>query len=249
MTPTTCVRATIRAGTRTRCTSISRAFRRVLDSYPGDRMAVGEVWAQVATGWPGTCARTSCNLTFNFQLVQAELVGERVPGRRSTTRCSDAGGGRAVHLGAVQPRRRPSRQPLTAAERWAPRAGALPPCCSCRCPAPSTSTTATSSACRTSTICPDWALQDPTWERSGHTERGRDGERVPLPWEGDTPPFGFSSGPATWLPLPASWRPLTVARQLDEVDSTLSLYRRALDYRAKSATPARRRFRLDRVTG
>ena len=28
---------------------------------------------------------------------------------------------------------------------------------------------------------------------------------------------------------------MTVARQLDEVDSTLSLYRRALDYRAKSA--------------
>ena len=38
---------------------------------------------------------------------------------------------------------------------------------------------------------PDWALQDPTWERSGHTDRGRDGERVPLPWSGDTPPFGF----------------------------------------------------------
>ena len=33
---------------------------------------------------------------------------------------------------------------------------------------------------------PDDALQDPTWERSGHTERGRDGERVPLPWSGTT---------------------------------------------------------------
>jgi len=83
---------------------------------------------------------------------------------------------------------------------------------------------------------PDSALQDPAWERSGHTVRGRDGERVPLPWEGDSPPFGFSSSPATWLPIPESWLPLTVARQLDEVDSTLSLYRRALDYRAKSAT-------------
>ena len=34
----------------------------------------------------------------------------------------------------------------------------------------------------------------PAWERSGHTERGRDGCRVPLPWEGDEPPFGFSPG-------------------------------------------------------
>ena len=41
---------------------------------------------------------------------------------------------------------------------------------------------------------PDEALQDPTWERSGHTERGRDGERVPLPWSGDAPPFGFTTG-------------------------------------------------------
>ncbi|HEX2263923.1 MAG TPA: glycoside hydrolase family 13 protein, partial [Pseudonocardiaceae bacterium] len=32
---------------------------------------------------------------------------------------------------------------------------------------------------------PDWALQDPVWQRSGRTERGRDGCRVPLPWEGD----------------------------------------------------------------
>ena len=29
---------------------------------------------------------------------------------------------------------------------------------------------------------PDDALQDPTWERSGHTDRGRDGCRVPIPW-------------------------------------------------------------------
>ena len=41
---------------------------------------------------------------------------------------------------------------------------------------------------------PDEALQDPVWERSGHTERGRDGCRVPMPWEGDAPPFGFTAG-------------------------------------------------------
>ena len=31
---------------------------------------------------------------------------------------------------------------------------------------------------------PEDVLQDPTWERSGHTDRGRDGCRVPIPWPG-----------------------------------------------------------------
>ena len=34
---------------------------------------------------------------------------------------------------------------------------------------------------------PDEALRDPVWERSGHTRRGRDASRVPMPWEGDAP--------------------------------------------------------------
>ncbi|WP_083837268.1 glycoside hydrolase family 13 protein [Gordonia effusa] len=78
---------------------------------------------------------------------------------------------------------------------------------------------------------PDDVLQDPVWERSGHTERGRDGCRVPLPWEGTEPPFAFSSSPNTWLPIPASWASLTVEAQLEDVDSTLSLYRRAIELR------------------
>ncbi|PXW33445.1 UNVERIFIED_CONTAM: alpha-glucosidase [Williamsia faeni] len=78
---------------------------------------------------------------------------------------------------------------------------------------------------------PDDVLQDPVWERSGHTERGRDGCRVPLPWEGTTPPFAFSSNPDTWLPIPAEWAALTVETQLEDVNSTLSLYRQAIEYR------------------
>ncbi|MGY1831885.1 alpha-amylase family glycosyl hydrolase [Geodermatophilus sp. SYSU D01180] len=76
------------------------------------------------------------------------------------------------------------------------------------------------------------ALQDPTWERSGHTARGRDGCRVPLPWSGDHPPFGFApEGVAPWLPQPASWRDLTVEAQRHDPTSTLSLYRAALRLR------------------
>jgi alpha-glucosidase len=77
---------------------------------------------------------------------------------------------------------------------------------------------------------PDEALRDPVWERSGHTRRGRDGSRVPVPWDGDEPSFGFTTG-QPWLPMPAEWSKLTVAAQLDEPDSTLSLYRRAIALR------------------
>ncbi|MGV9826613.1 glycoside hydrolase family 13 protein [Gordonia sp. NPDC003429] len=78
---------------------------------------------------------------------------------------------------------------------------------------------------------PDEVLQDPVWKRSGHTERGRDGCRVPLPWEGFEPPFGFSSNPDTWLPIPASWVRFTVESELEDVGSMLSLYRQALEMR------------------
>jgi len=79
---------------------------------------------------------------------------------------------------------------------------------------------------------PDDVLQDPTWERSGHTERGRDGCRVPLPWDGERPPFGFTAdGVAPWLPQPCAWSALTVAAQSAEPGSVLSLYRNALRLR------------------
>lgn len=36
-------------------------------------------------------------------------------------------------------------------------------------------------------------IQDPNWERSGHYFKGRDGCRVPLPWQSDGPAFGFNA--------------------------------------------------------
>ena len=87
---------------------------------------------------------------------------------------------------------------------------------------------------------PDEVLQDPVWERSGHTERGRDGCRVPMPWSGDAPPFGFSSNPDTWLPMPAEWASLTVERQLADPDSTLTFFRTILQLRHS-------RFSLHRI--
>lgn len=78
---------------------------------------------------------------------------------------------------------------------------------------------------------PESVLQDPVWTRSQHRIRGRDGCRVPLPWSGTAPPYGFSAGADPWLPMPAHWAELTVEAQDADPDSTLNLYRRALALR------------------
>ncbi|MDX5400253.1 MAG: glycoside hydrolase family 13 protein, partial [Actinomycetes bacterium] len=81
------------------------------------------------------------------------------------------------------------------------------------------------------TTIPDSARQDPAFVRSGGAFRGRDGCRVPLPWETDAPAFGFSPDGATWLPQPPEWARLAVDVQRDDPASTLSLYRAALRLR------------------
>jgi alpha-glucosidase len=80
---------------------------------------------------------------------------------------------------------------------------------------------------------PDDVRQDPFWLRSGHTEPGRDGCRVPLPWSGSQPPFGFSGDGAVppWLPQPSSWVDRTMRAQAARPDSMLTLYREALRLR------------------
>jgi alpha-glucosidase len=81
---------------------------------------------------------------------------------------------------------------------------------------------------------PDDLLQDPIFERTGGAARGRDGCRVPLPWDGEKPPFGFSpsDGDAEpWLPQPEEWRTLTAEAQDGDEGSMLALYRRALRLR------------------
>jgi alpha-glucosidase len=83
---------------------------------------------------------------------------------------------------------------------------------------------------------PDEVIQDPAGERSGRTKRGRDGCRVPIPWSGDKPPYGFSSDSSAqpWLPQPQDWGPLTVEAQSGDPASMLELYRAALRIRREN---------------
>ncbi|MFJ2905793.1 glycoside hydrolase family 13 protein [Streptomyces sp. NPDC087212] len=79
---------------------------------------------------------------------------------------------------------------------------------------------------------PPEALQDPVWEQTGRTRKGRDGCRVPLPWTAEGPSFGFGAG-GSWLPQPPWFAGYAVAAQDGAEGSTLELYRAALKLRRK----------------
>lgn len=82
---------------------------------------------------------------------------------------------------------------------------------------------------------PPEARRDPIWFRSEGREHGRDGSRVPLPWQATGDSFGFSppeSSPA-WLPQPAWFADFAVDSQDADPASTLALYRDALSLRRR----------------
>jgi alpha-glucosidase len=81
------------------------------------------------------------------------------------------------------------------------------------------------------TTLPDEVRQDPAWVRSGHSQRGRDGCRVPIPWEADAPSYGFGPSDASWLPQPPEWSEYALDRQRGVAGSTYELYRSALQRR------------------
>ena len=78
--------------------------------------------------------------------------------------------------------------------------------------------------------------QDPAWHRSGGTDGTRDGCRVPIPWSGSEPSYGFNAGSASWLPQPAGWAQLSVKAERAVEGSTLDFYRQAL--RVRRAEPS-----------
>ena len=81
------------------------------------------------------------------------------------------------------------------------------------------------------TTLPHEYRQDPAWFQSNHEELGRDGCRIPLPWEADAPGLGFSPNGKTWLPQPESYARYAVDQQRDQEGSTLELYRTMLRLR------------------
>ena len=90
---------------------------------------------------------------------------------------------------------------------------------------------------------PEEFRQDPAWLRT-HRD-WRDGCRVPMPWAGDAPPYGFGPGPGQpWLPQPLDWADRSVAAEEQDPDSTLAFYKAALAARRKHAADANEEVEL-----
>jgi len=84
---------------------------------------------------------------------------------------------------------------------------------------------------------PEDRLSDPRWKMSNYTDRGRDGCRVPLPWRSNNAgAFGFSDNAKltpkdSWLPQSSNWGDFSVEAQDSDPNSSLNLYRKALEIR------------------
>jgi hypothetical protein len=90
----------------------------------------------------------------------------------------------------------------------------------------------------------DEQRQDPAFKRQPLQQRqsndvslGRDGCRVPMPWEpqGSSMGFGPDGGSSPWLQQPEEWRRISVAAQESRDDSMLSIVRRAIAVRRACA--------------
>lgn len=80
------------------------------------------------------------------------------------------------------------------------------------------------------TLAPEFR-QDPTFFRTKGERVGRDGCRVPIPWDAEAPAFGFNDTGKAWLPQPANFRSYARNQQRGVAGSTLELYKRLLAVR------------------
>lgn len=206
---------------------IHRGIRRVLDHYP-DAVAIGEVWVDDNIRFGEYVRSDELHLAFNFRLAESRFRADEV--RRAIDNS----------LAAVAPVGAPATWTLSNhdIDREVTRYGGSRGVARARAmilvelalPGAVFIYNGAELGLPNVDDLPDDILQDPVWQRSGHTERGRDGCRVPIPWSGTAPGFGFSTG-QPWLPIPAQWADLTVESQLGQLGSTLELYRSAIQLR------------------
>ncbi|MGW7415752.1 glycoside hydrolase family 13 protein [Streptomyces sp. NPDC054863] len=221
--------------------AIHRGWRRLLDSYEGERIGVAEAWAPSPERLALYVRPDELHQAFNFQfltcpwdatkmraVVEASLAAAGSAGAPTTwvlsnhdvvrhlTRygADDYGKGlRRARAAALLMLALPGSAYLYQGEELG-----LPEVVD----------------------LPDEARQDPSFFRTDGQDGLRDGCRVPIPWDGDRAPYGFGTGggdrshsgeSGSWLPQPDGWKALSVAAQTGDAGSTLELYRRALAVR------------------
>ena len=201
-------------------------WRRVLDEYGPDRMFVAEAWVANPERLARYLRPDELHTAFNFDFLSAEWdVGQLRSVIDANLAALGAVGAPATWVLGNHDRPRPvtryggGRQGLARARAAALLMLALP--------GGAYVYQGEELGLEEVEDLPEDVLQDPIWVRSGRTERGRDGCRVPIPWSGGDPPFGFGPG-GSWLPQPPHWADLTVQAQRGRPGSTLELYRAAL---------------------
>ncbi|MEV0153305.1 glycoside hydrolase family 13 protein [Micromonospora sp. NPDC050686] len=229
---------------------IYREWRRLLDSYGGDRILVAEAWVEPAERLVRYVRPDEMHQAFNFEYLLAawtapaqyavitrSLEATDAVGAPTTWVLSNHDvvrhasrlglpttltGGRPNGIGAGDP------QPDAPTGLRRARAATL---LMLALPGSAYLYQGEELGLPEHTTMPDEARQDPTWARSGHTVPGRDGCRVPIPWEADAPSYGFGPTDASWLPQPPSWAEYALDRQRGVPGSTYELYRTALRLR------------------
>ncbi|MFS0699185.1 glycoside hydrolase family 13 protein [Cellulomonas sp. 179-A 4D5 NHS] len=227
---------------------IYRAWHRVLAEYDGDRALVAEAWVEPLTRLARYVRPDEMHQAFNFSflttpwdaaalrsVVTASLVASDGVGAPTTWVLSNHDVVRhASRLGLSTPGARPNgigvgdEQPDEELGLRRARAASL---LMLGLPGSAYLYQGEELGLPEHTSLDDDLRQDPAWWRSGHTERGRDGCRVPLPWSADAPGLGFSPTGATWLPQPESWSRFALDAQQGVEGSTYETYRAALRVR------------------
>jgi alpha-glucosidase len=197
---------------------IHRSWRRILDSYPGDRIGVAEAWAPTPERLALYVRPDELHQAFNFHYLFAPWDAARL------REVIDASLATAGSVGA------PTTWVLSNhdVKRHVTRYGSLD-----RARAAALLTLALPGSAYIYQgeelglpevlDLPEEVLRDP--QRLRDPDSGRDGCRVPLPWTRD---LGWRD---PWLPIPAEWSALSVEAQEGVPGSTLELYREALRLR------------------
>jgi alpha-glucosidase len=215
---------------------VYRAWRRLLEEYPGERMAIGEAWVADAAAMARYVRPDELHQVFDFAFLQApwDAAGLRAGVTRSLAAVGLVGAPATWVLNNHDVARTPTRFGGGAIGLRRARAAAL---LLLALPGSAYLYQGEELGLTDVDLC-DEALRDPVWERSGHTRRGRDGCRVPLPWTRAGDDHGFGAGAPPWLPMPPGWGECSVEAQTGREGSTLELYRRALDLRRRHLVPA-----------
>ena len=231
---------------------IYESWRRVADAYPGDRMFVAEAWTPAPERLARYVAPGRLHTAFNFDYLVApwDPTALREAIDVTTGHLREVGASATWVLSNHDVVRHPSRYGRPAREPESVPTSAVP-AVSDAAPDLALGTRRARAALLLEAALPggmyvyqgeelglpevedipDEKRQDPTWERSGHTVRGRDGARVPLPWsdeEGASAGFSPDGAAEPWLPQPDGWARYAASRQQGDPDSVLELYRTVL---------------------